>query len=500
MCCEADWKREIVPDHKFDFINVREFHRDDFMTRLKYVWKYILILKNVAVYGFDIFTAATYILSDHWTNAIQRKCGDNCAVEVKFSIAKWVFVGCIIFSFLLLGYETWKAQKVVKSRDISYAFTNLQANDYYSLKNYDNFCLFCHISNSTKRADDFAFFVYFAFKEWKRLLLADGPRQSINALTLYSFGYANGWTTDISAYFDGSVITAMLLFSIVATVLIFAGSLILLIAAAICYIPLLCYIQGNLKEYVCHKVDKRIAELIKKKQRERIKRNAALEKKLAGKPGSVKDMPAGSIPQPTLPDVRLNDDDVAGLKIQPSRSSTRKSDKQYAEYEVYGARSAGYPPAPDYKPPYDRGYDEYGSSTNLASMAAPLGISYPPLPPPSSQHIPYPPNTPHGLYSNSNPSFSSSRSLNNPRPPVRLDSYDSFNGPQKYDRPYSPNQMAVQPRYDAPDGLPYDEPLDTARYGYDQRPAYTSRNQSQNPQGQGRNPGHGPAAGRWDYR
>lgn len=168
----------------------------------------------------------------------------------------------------------------------------------------------------------------------------------------------------------------MLLFSIVATVLIFAGSLILLIAAAICYIPLLCYIQGNLKEYVCHKVDKvsyceiefnnadrctqRIAELIKKKQRERIKRNAALEKKLAGKPGSVKDMPAGSIPQPTLPDVRLNDDDVASLKIQPSRSSTRKSDKQYAEYEVYGARSAGYPPAPDYKPPYDRGYDEYG--------------------------------------------------------------------------------------------------------------------------------------------
>jgi len=48
----------------------------------------------------------------------------------------------------------------------------------------------------------------------------------------------------------------MLLFAQLATVLIFAGSLILLVAAALLYVPLLCYIQGNLKEYVCHKVDK----------------------------------------------------------------------------------------------------------------------------------------------------------------------------------------------------------------------------------------------------
>ena len=34
---------------------------------------------------------------------------------------------------LQLGYETYKAKKVIASRDISYAFTNLIANDYYSL-------------------------------------------------------------------------------------------------------------------------------------------------------------------------------------------------------------------------------------------------------------------------------------------------------------------------------------------------------------------------------
>lgn len=65
---------------------------------------------------------------------------------------------------------------------------------------------------------------------------------------LYSFGQANGWqTSNIPAYWDQDPVTAMLLFSMIATVLIFAGSMVLLIAAAVLYVPLLCYIQGNLK-------------------------------------------------------------------------------------------------------------------------------------------------------------------------------------------------------------------------------------------------------------
>jgi len=116
------------------------------------------------------------------------------------------------------------------------------------VESYDNFCLFCRINNSTKKTDDFAFFVYFTFKDWKRTLLADGPRQTINALTLYSFAYANGFQwNNLPAWWDNSVITAMLLFAICFTVLMFVGSLILLIAASIFYVPLLCYIQGNLK-------------------------------------------------------------------------------------------------------------------------------------------------------------------------------------------------------------------------------------------------------------
>ena len=86
---------------------------------------------------------------------------------------------------------------------------------------------------------------------WKRLLLADGPRQTINALTLYAFylskkGKGSWW--DLSKYFDGNdLITSALTVSTAFTVLVFAGSVLLLIVAGVCYIPLLCHIQGNLK-------------------------------------------------------------------------------------------------------------------------------------------------------------------------------------------------------------------------------------------------------------
>ena len=93
------------------------------------------------------------------------------------------------------------------------------------------------------------------------MLLADGPRQSINALTLYAVYQSKksnkGEWYDLTKYFRGNtLIASALTLSTLFTVLIFVGSLLLLIAAALLYVPLLCHIRGNLKEYCCHKVDK----------------------------------------------------------------------------------------------------------------------------------------------------------------------------------------------------------------------------------------------------
>lgn len=83
------------------------------------------------------------------------------------------------------------------------------------------------------------------------MIFAEGPRQSINALTLYALFLSKkdkGHWYDISTYFNGvSYISAALTISTAFTTFIFALSLLMLIIAGICYIPLLTYIQGNLK-------------------------------------------------------------------------------------------------------------------------------------------------------------------------------------------------------------------------------------------------------------
>ena len=41
---------------------------------------------------------------------------------------------CQSLKSLQLAYDAYKAKKIIQSRDISYAFTNVMANNYYSLR------------------------------------------------------------------------------------------------------------------------------------------------------------------------------------------------------------------------------------------------------------------------------------------------------------------------------------------------------------------------------
>lgn len=71
---------------------------------------------------------------------------------------------CIVFSYLLLLWEARKARAIVKSRDISYAFTNVMAHEWYALRSYDHHCFFGQIEESKKKKDSVAFWVFFTFK------------------------------------------------------------------------------------------------------------------------------------------------------------------------------------------------------------------------------------------------------------------------------------------------------------------------------------------------
>lgn len=92
---------------------------------------------------------------------------------------------------------------------------------------------------------------------WKSLILADAPRQVINGITLYSFGASEDWSANFADYHGGSGLKGAIILTMLFTLVIWAGSMILLLVAAFMYVPLLCYIQGNLKEYCAAKCDKR---------------------------------------------------------------------------------------------------------------------------------------------------------------------------------------------------------------------------------------------------
>lgn len=385
MCCNngPSWKREVVPDHKFDFIDTREFHSKGFGIRMRYLWLYLLVVKSFLVYVSDIYTAVIMLTSKDWVNTIFTSCqGRDCSI-IPFKYGKWLFVGCIIFSFLLLGYEARKAKKIIASRDISYAFSNVMANNYYSLRSYDHFCFFCHISNSTKKKDDFAFFVFFTFKSWKRLLFADAPRQTINAMTLVSFYLAKntGPSQDSQAWYDlskytTSFITGGLIISLVFTVLVCAGSLLLLAAAGICYIPLLCYIQGNLKEYCCHKIDKRIAELMRKKNKQRLAKAAKLlQKEAAGDYSHLRnkkgEFMAKPLPQPTLPSIALDDLESDTTSMRTRVDPDYKWQKDNYAYSSNNLPDAvpDFPPMPPYQAYAHSGYEYQQDAASINNYA-----------------------------------------------------------------------------------------------------------------------------------
>ncbi|KAJ3145323.1 hypothetical protein HDU89_007180 [Geranomyces variabilis] len=402
-CCgAASWKREHIADHKFDLIDVDDFVDRSFLAQVRYSWVFFTTLKSVLVYMADlgvvlliIYSAATLgapcvspsafaktTNTDSATNATlssaqkqELACRDTTgeffgipAIPIDGKVRFGLTLATISLSYILLALEWKKGLAIVKSKDISYAFTNTVAYRYYVIRSFGHFCLFTTIEATRKLIDEVAFWVFFTFRGWKRLLLAELPRQLLNLILLQQTynsimnnpkitsdrqncrAFLPGSTTvhagncylyytdfckkdpisgqviadtlsvrDADNFFDCSYETkvgflatfkylmilqpadapklAVWLASI--TVAMWAISAILLAAAFIVYIPLLCNIRGNLKEYCCHKVDKRIDEVLKRRQRKREEQARKREQQEIAKYGKV----AG----PTLPSVDMDD-------------------------------------------------------------------------------------------------------------------------------------------------------------------------------------------------
>ncbi|KAG0037883.1 hypothetical protein BGZ82_001644 [Podila clonocystis] len=341
---QPKWKTEQVPSHKFEFINTADFHNNSPWARLHYTWVWIMFFKAILVLCGDIWTCTILIISGDWTSDIKP--------TIDISIARWIFTACILLSFLLLATDFRKANKVIKSQDISYAVSNKIVSGFYCLHKFNYFCFIEKIHNSSKLHDKLSFFVFFQLKGWKHLTV-QAPRQVINIMTLTAFMKALGFDftnlDDVAQLLPSLKTADKFTFCVmVFTSLMFIFSGVATLIAIILWIPLVAKVQGNLKEYVCHKMDKRIDAIIKKTIKERakkLKQQEELEIKEeisnngrsgGGTFGSSKKSPAPlpKRPKPTLPDIDVilanaSEDIRLPARTYPTRAHTMPEQKQH---------------------------------------------------------------------------------------------------------------------------------------------------------------------------
>ncbi|KAJ3111130.1 hypothetical protein HK100_002798 [Physocladia obscura] len=353
------WKtqREQFPDHKWDYIDVDDFIDESWTMKVKYSMIFFLTVKSVLVYTADVTLLVLMIQSNVFSsnfaciqsNSTSAASASNGIVSVFCQSGElapqkarpWIMLASIIMSFLLLLLDWRKGRIVIKSGDISYSLTNSVAHRYYVLKSYPHYCFFAEVLNSRKTVDILAFFVFFAFKSWKRLFLAEFPRVYINVLNMYDvltslipsrYKYSNPvvqYSVAFQQLYESRASNGLALASTVLstfTISMWFFSFCVIVLAFFVYIPLLYVIRGNLKEYVCHKIDKRISEILKKKSRKRTEEArkaelAELERmqqlKVRAENGEIDASeisfkpapPLGLTQRPTLPDMNVDLDD-----------------------------------------------------------------------------------------------------------------------------------------------------------------------------------------------
>ena len=122
----------------------------------------------MAVYGVDSFTAVQLVAFDQWPGQVQP--------AIKFSVSKWIFAICIILSFLNLGYEHIRAQKVIKRGSVAESYLDSLAVRLESIRlgkgrGYKRFLVFAELTKSKKGAEYVALFTYFSFQcKWPSIL------------------------------------------------------------------------------------------------------------------------------------------------------------------------------------------------------------------------------------------------------------------------------------------------------------------------------------------
>lgn len=420
------------PEHtqKWAFITLSDFKATSAWTAMAYAWLWFMAIVALIVYGLDTFTAVNLLAFDKWSSQIQP--------YIPFKYSKWIFAACILLSWVLCIYEWIRAVRVIKRGGVAQSYMDPLAVSLQSMRpqGWGRFLVFTELTKSKKGADYVAFFVYFAFNGAFRVILAEGPRQVVNALTLYSVMQADlivkGTSTKNSSSFDQFFLNlealaekneeqAAILFSMLFTLVIWVFSALSLIVASILYLTFLWHYipqrDGRLSIYCRRKIDRRLEKIVESKVKAGIEEEERKKQK-AERKAELKRQKTGELPlpakptlarQPTLPQLgdtpELQKDEkmqdfglvrqntsttVSTLPMYESRPPTRNGSQQrQPTLPEYAAERPGMPSRMGTQGSAWSSAPSYQSDAPLLSNAGYAGEGgrnspAPPMPPPAA--------------------------------------------------------------------------------------------------------------------
>ncbi|EHY58199.1 Potassium transporter [Exophiala dermatitidis] len=361
-CCGGEREKygNLNAEQKWEYINLDDFKSNSCWTPFAYGYLIVMLIVSLSVYAVDTFTAINLLAFDRWAGQIKP--------EIPLHISRWIFAGCIILSFVLLIYRWIRAIRVMRQGGVAKSYLDPLAVRVQSVRwgkgrGWKRFLVFAELTKSKKGADYVALFTYFSFEAWLRIVFAEGPRQVVNAITLYSVmrlklipqgehapedGHSPvvQFFVNIGVLADENHLQAVILFGMLWTLFIWVISVLSLIVSVILYLLFLWHHiptgDGGLTGYCRNKINRRMERIVKVKVDKALRKENELR---AGQEARAVREGLCVKKQPTLPNISTSDvDSLSGL----SRQTTMTTLPEYSSRPGTGSNSnESIPTLPD---------------------------------------------------------------------------------------------------------------------------------------------------------
>ncbi|KAK4654889.1 Potassium transporter [Podospora pseudocomata] len=421
-------RRDVViqPTEKWDFISLNDFKSTSCWTPFAYGILIASMFLSLSVYAVDGFTAYQLIAFDRWSSQIEP------AQFIPFQVTKWVFAGCIILSVANLCYEHLRANRIMRRGSVAECFLDHIAQRMECLRptsGWRRFLVFAELTKSKKGVDYVALFTFFSFQSWIRVLLCSGPRQVLNALTLYSIFRAklnikgDNFDASLADFIDKiqalatedtrqSVILCGMIFTVVVWIFSFLS---LVISGVLFVLFLWSYIpreDGGLTGFCERKVNKRLKQIVSVKINKAMEEDERQRKKAELRAAKKNGENRPVTMKPSLP--VFADDNLAEMpslkRAETFMSISEKTDRSNTpgsfEMNTLGQKR----PVPSRSGTTATSVSKYSARASLLGGAAAMGVSRSDSPGPAMPAgFPPPPRT---ATAQSNRSYASSQQLN----------------------------------------------------------------------------------------